>query len=314
MEASQSVPYVLGIDSGGTRYRVRAVSLDDQPLGEYEGLPCSHDRVPEAEVARRLTANIQGCLVSFGGKAGDCRAIVCGTTGCDSPEDAAFLQDLYRRQLPDFRCPMTLMSDVELAFRMICGNLGLLILSGTGSICYGKNSRDESARVGGWPVSIFGDEGSGRYIDALALQYYSRWMDGCREDAELLRVIREKTGIQSRKELIDYAGAIALGRVPAPNLGAEVTRAANEGNPWAQTILRDAASRLASLAEDAIQRLQLNREETIPVGLWGSVLQHSGPVRGALTGALKREYPQIEILPVVTDAAQGAVRIALDSL
>ena len=36
------IPYVLGIDSGGTKYLVRAAALDGTILGEFRGNTCSH--------------------------------------------------------------------------------------------------------------------------------------------------------------------------------------------------------------------------------------------------------------------------------
>lgn len=310
MAIDARVPYVLGMDSGGTKYLVRAFDLQGRPLGTFRGASCYHYRYPEAEVERRLRENLQRCLESFGGRPEDCRAMVCGTTGLDSPEDEGLLRRLYEG-LSGFQCPIWLMNDVELAFRMICGDLGLLILAGTGSICYGKNSHGESARVGGWHSAIFGDEGAGRYIDALALQLYSRWMDGCREDSPLIQEIQRITGVRTRKELMDYAVALSLGQVRAPDLGGMVTETAEAGDLRAREILRDAAMRLVSLAEDAILRLKLEQEERIPIGLWGSVLQHSEPVRETLIRELKNHYPQIEVLTASTDAAEGAARLAL---
>ena len=313
MECSVGTPYVLGADSGGTKYLVRAFDLQGQPLGIFRGKSCYHYRYSEEEVESRLRENLLRCVESFGGRPEDCRAIVCGTTGDDSPEDEAFLHRLYGR-LPGFHCPVTLMNDVELAFRMICGNYGLLILAGTGSICYGRNSRGESARVGGWHSALFGDEGGGRYIDALALQLYSRWMDGCREDSPLIQEIQRITGVRTRKELMDYAVALSLGQVGAPDLGAAVTAAAESGDPRAAAILQDAAMRLADLAGDAILRLKLNGEESFPVGLWGSVLQHSTPVRETLIRELEKRWKGITFHTASTDAAEGAAQIALEQL
>ena len=174
--------YVLGIDSGGTKYLVRAAGPDGTVLGEYRGPGCSHYECPEAEAARRIQENLAGCLAGFGGRPQDCLGIVCGTTGYDSPEDGVILQRIYEG-LQGFSCPVRCMNDVELAFHVACGRTGVLILSGTGSNCYGVNRQGRALRVGGWPSSIFGDEGSGRYIDTLAMRHYSRWMDGCRKDS-----------------------------------------------------------------------------------------------------------------------------------
>ena len=311
MQREKMIPYVLGADSGGTKYLVRAAALDGTVLAEYRGQSCSHYRFPFEEASRRISENLTACLARFGGRPEDCRAIVCGTTGYDSPEDGEILQRLYSG-LEGFSCPVSCMNDVELAFRVACGRTGVIILAGTGSICFGANEAGETLRVGGWPCGIFGDEGSGRYIDALALRHYSRWMDGCREDSPFLRDIRKKTGITSRKELMDLAVQIAADACDLPGLGAIVTRSAEAGDPYAEAILKDAARCLYELTREAVRKLGLDRADRLPVGVWGSVLMNSLPVREELFRLLRQEYPQLIPRIPEKDAAQGAVEIALE--
>lgn len=304
-------PFVLGIDSGGTKYLVRAAAMDGTILGEYRGPACSHYHLPLPEAAKRIAENLAGCLDRFSGKPGDCRRIVCGTTGYDSPEDGEILQRLYE-SLPGFACPMVCMNDVELAFRIACGSLGALILAGTGSICFARNAQGESLRVGGWPCGIFGDEGSGRYIDALTMRHYSRWMDGCRPDSPLVRGICGKTGVRTRKELMDYAVRLQAADAPAPGLGALVSAAAENGDPDAWEILLDAAACLFRLVREAIRKLRLDQADELPVGIWGSVLMQSAVVREELFRLLREAYPNLRACIPQKDAAQGAVELALE--
>ncbi len=311
MQGETIIPYVLGIDSGGTKYLVRAAALDGTVLAEYKGPSCSHYRFPYSEAARRIEANLTACLSLFGGKKEDCRAIVCGTTGYDSPEDGANLQRLYT-DCKGFDCPILCMNDVELAFRIACGQMGVIILAGTGSICYGKNIAGDSLRVGGWPCTIFGDEGSGRYVDALALRHYSRWMDGCRPDSIFIERIREKTGIITRKKLMDYAVQMASMEHDAPGLGAIVNEAVEAGDPYARDILMDAAKCLFELTRETIQKLGMDQAEDLPVGVWGSVLMCSRIVRETLFRLLKTAYPAVRPCIPEKNAAQGAVEIALE--
>ena len=45
---------------------------------------------------------------------------------------------------------------------------GVVVISGTGSIAYGRNREGEAARAGGWGY-VLGDEGSGYWIGRAAL-------------------------------------------------------------------------------------------------------------------------------------------------
>ncbi len=137
-------------------------------------------------------------------------------------------------------------------------------------------------------------------------------MDGCREDSRRLRDIREQTGIQSRKELMDYAMQMAAPETPDPGLGAAVSEAAGEGDPYAAEILQDAARCLFRLTQEAILKLGMDRADDLPVGIWGSVLMRSATVREELARLLKEAYPHARMCIPEKDAAQGAVEIALE--
>ena len=303
--------YVLGIDSGGTKYRVRACAPDGILLGESTGPGCSHYRFPEEEARSRISARLKACLEEFGGSPADCRQIVCGTTGYDSPEDGETLQRIYG-SLEGFHCPAVCMNDVELAFRVACGKTGVLMLAGTGSICFGRNGAGETLRVGGWPAGIFGDEGSGRYIDALALRHYSRFLDGCRPENNLIREIAKITGADTRKKLMDYAVALERGKGVQPNLGAAVTRAAEAGDEDAADILEDAAECLFRLAGEAVVRLFPDPGQAFRMGIWGSVLMQSAPVREGFFRRILEVRPSAVPCVPKKDAVQGAVEIALE--
>lgn len=79
--------YVLGIDSGGTKFLVKAVGMDGRELAEYEGHPAGLYRFSRNEAVRTIQDNLEMCIGHAGLTKADCRAIVCGTTGIDSEEE-----------------------------------------------------------------------------------------------------------------------------------------------------------------------------------------------------------------------------------
>ncbi len=60
--------YVLGIDSGGTNYRVEAQDTDGHQLGYYVGQPVNHYNFAKEEWQNRINENIDACLAQFGGQ------------------------------------------------------------------------------------------------------------------------------------------------------------------------------------------------------------------------------------------------------
>ena len=98
--------YILGVDSGGTAFKVRAMSLEGQVLAEYEGIPCRHYQLGEEETIRRINLNMDAILALFDGRREDCLAIAAAVSGIDSPEDEEIVLRIYKA-LPGFSCPIT---------------------------------------------------------------------------------------------------------------------------------------------------------------------------------------------------------------
>jgi Predicted N-acetylglucosamine kinase len=98
--------YVLGIDSGGTKFKIKAANLSGNLLAEYFG-PCSSHYVVGIDGAQELIASsVSACLKLFNGKPDECAALVCGTTGWDSDEDGALINGFISDSLVFLPHPM----------------------------------------------------------------------------------------------------------------------------------------------------------------------------------------------------------------
>jgi N-acetylglucosamine kinase-like BadF-type ATPase len=303
--------YVIGIDSGGTTYRVLACSPEGKKLGGYEGTAGTHYALTREELLRRVNGNIDSCLAGFGGKREDCACLVCGTTGLDSEEDGIFLNELYGG-LEGFHCPALCINDAELAHYTVIGGAGVLVISGTGSIAFGRNHRGESARAGGWLFSIMGDEGSGSWVSRQALRQLGRWFDGAVPDGSLFRLIRESLKITTRKELMDYSAKILEPPRGTPKLGPLVDRAAEKGDLIAAGIVEAAAGETFNLVRDTVAMLGMERDAGLKIGLWGSNILKSPLHQKAFRRLAAARYPQAEIITPKRSAVEGAVEMALE--
>ena len=303
--------YILGVDSGGTAFKVRAMSLEGEVLAEYEGVPCRHYQLGEEETIRRIELNMDAVLGLFGGRREDCAAIAAAVSGIDSPEDEEIVHHIYE-ELKGFDCPITCLNDGEMTHYAVTGGVGALVIAGTGSIAFGRNSAGKSARVGGWLFTILSDEGSGSYITRKAMFHYSRFLDGCVEETPLIGLIRGKLGNLGRKELMLFATKIATPPWDTPSLSVEVNQAALDGDPYALEIMKDAARCTATLADEIIRLLKLDQEEELRVGVWGSALVKSKLHMQYFTENVKAKYPGAKIILPEMDACDGACMMALD--
>lgn len=303
--------YIIGIDSGGTNYRVKACSLAGEVLGYSVGRPASWQYLSPEALKKQIEENIDACLSQFKGRREDMKALVCGTTGIDSDGDLVRLEQVYQT-LQDISCPVLLMNDAELAHRTVTGGDGILLISGTGSIAVGRNPRGETARAGGWPVAMLGDEGSGSWVTKMALRHVGRWLDHAVEKTELTTLICSELSIKTREDLINLALECGVDPSRLPMLGPLVNQAADQGDPYAIELLKKAALELEGIILDIVSALDLaSLEPDFKLGLWGSNLLKSQVLLSYFTERIHMHFPLARICLPEKEAIDGAVDIAL---
>lgn len=298
--------YVLGIDSGGTNYRVEAQDEAGNRLGYFVGEPANHYNFPEELWKNRIETSIDACLAQFGGTRSEVKALVCGTTGIDSDADEEML-NAYYRSLPGFSCPVKVVNDAELAHYTVTGGTGILVIAGTGSIAFGRSCAGKTCRTGGWMFTIEGDEGSGTWVSRMALREVGRWLEGAVPETVLTKVVCEKLNIRTRDDLNSVA--LQGGNAPweMPHLGRLVNQAAEAGDRAAKEILRQAANHIVRLVVDNAAALKLpETEPDFIIGMWGSSLLCSPITLQECCVQLQKKYPQAEIRLPQRTASEGA--------
>lgn len=311
MTEFKDMKFVIGVDSGGTHYRIKACDLSGKCLGYTEGAPANHHYLNPEEMKLRIESSLADCLGQFGGRIENLCMLVCGTTGIDSKEDYRRLMELYTG-IGGSSCPVILMNDAELAHYTVTGGEGVLLISGTGSIVTGKNKNGKTARAGGWPLAILGDEGSGTWVTKMALRHVGRWLDEAVEKTVMTERICDLLGIREREDLIAMALESGINPANLPQLGKLVNEAAEEGDFYALEILTEAAHHLAALIRDIGYALDLRETEPdFKLGLWGSCILKSPQIFEELKNEISRDFPDARICLPEKEAIDGAVELAL---
>lgn len=303
--------YVLGVDSGGTKYLIKAADLSGHVLAEHIGQPASHYKAGVDEAYRRIADSVHSCLAAFGGRAENCAAITVGTTGMDAAEDEALIRGIYRR-LEGFDCPIQVVNDAEVAHHAVTGGEGVVVIVGTGSIAYGRDSAGNTWRVGGWPPIIGGDEGSGTWLLCRALEHVSRVIDGRLEPTALSELLGERLNIHTPGQLIGVCQQIERGTFQNPGVGLWINQLANDGDALCCELLTRGGLQAADLVRGVVRKLSF--PENFVIGAWGSAIIKSAVQFGAFRQSLLRDYPAAKIRIADRDAADGAIDMALAQL
>ncbi|MCA1563205.1 MAG: hypothetical protein LC804_24125 [Acidobacteria bacterium] len=285
--------HVLGIDAGGTKTVCQLASEQGALVSEARGPGANLQAVGELEVEKVLHEVMDTTI----GDSGIVPSAIClGIAGVDRPDDAEIVRGIMKRI--GYQARVLVVNDALVALEAGApGAPGVVIISGTGSIAYGRNAAGEGARSGGWGY-VLGDEGSGYWIGRAALRAVLRESDQRGPRTKLTPLLLHHFGVTQAQGLIRQVYHSNLKPAAIGALAKCVQAAFGEGDRAAIGILRAAADELESAAVSVAMRL----------GLPGS------PFPFVLAGGIFRAVPWLEQelvrrLPV---AAPGSVAFRLD--
>ncbi|MEA2660460.1 MAG: hypothetical protein QOH08_32 [Chloroflexota bacterium] len=289
----------MGMDAGGTKTRAFAVTRAGEIVGRGAGgganLLSSPD--PQGSIAAALRGALAGRLPA---------AIVLSCAGGEREADRAKGRAILASLVgPDVAVEVT--HDAKAA--LYAGNAagcGVVLISGTGSIAYGRNDQGAEARCGGWGYLV-GDEGSAVWIGQEGLRAASYDHDGRGSPTRITGHLFEDLGVT------DFNGLLPLlyGRPhPSPAILAStraVARAFSEHDGIAVNIVQRGARLLAGMAATVAHTLLLDGG---PVYLAGGAFENVRPLEKAVRIELLGALPRAAVEPVGEEPAMGAARLA----
>ncbi len=182
----------------------------------------------------------------------------------------------------------------------------VLVLSGTGSCCFGRTWDGKAAKIGGWG-HILGDKGSGFEIGLRALKAVVYYFDRDGEWSKLGRRILRKLELNEPDDLIGWVQTAGKNEIAA--LTIEVFKARAERDEIAADILEGAAHSLAGDAATCAGRLV---KEGTPVQfvLAGGVLLKQPHFAKKVASLLRRLWSNAIVTPLKRESVWGAVQLA----
>lgn len=216
--------------------------------------------------------------------------------------DGGGLKTYLAEELASFHLPLVLLNDAQLAhYAFFKGKKGILVIAGTGSVCFGKKN-ELWERVGGWG-HLFGDEGSGYYIGKLAIQQALKDYDLGNKTSKLTDHLLAKFQIDTVLELVKVAYQLTKDQVADL---AQIVAQLAPSDPVAKNILLRAGHALAVEVEKLIVKMQWTNQ-IIPLALNGSVIEKNEYVYQAFVQyLLEVKQFDISIVKKELSSAKGA--------
>jgi glucosamine kinase len=297
---------VVGVDGGGTKTHVIVADGRGKELASLVGAASA---VKPGEALH--SAEVIGALVRDALTMAEIedrpRAVVVGVAGVGREKERKALQRALEGE--SLSEDVQVMPDAQVALEDAFGDgPGILLISGTGSVAFGRGPTGTFVRCGGWGPMI-GDEGSGAWIGRRALSVVTASHDGREPDTRLVGALL------TALELDEVDGLVAWAAEATPadlaKLAAPVLTLAAERDLRANSICTIAAEELVIHVRTLARQLFVDERAAVPVALAGGMLHRGSFLRRLVEHRLKTAVPGSQLHGEEVVPARGAVRLAL---
>lgn len=311
--------FYLGVDGGQSSTTALIGDAQGRVVGSGRGGPCNH--VGAAEGREKFVRTIRECVSAAAREIGqDFDGIEFASACLGFSGGPADKEEILARVLRTARVVVT--TDALIALSGATGGApGIITISGTGSIAFGRNADGKTARAGGWGY-VFGDSGSGFDLARRALQAALRFEEGWGPSTALHAMLMEATGATNANDLLHRFYTTEYPRARIAALSKLVDQAAQAGDSAALEIVELAAGELARLA-GAVRAQLFAPGEAARVAYIGGVFRSgmlrecyialveaepgnlcSAPQYGPAAGALIEAYRAAGFAPALTNVPE----------
>jgi len=297
--------YVAGVDGGGTKTAVTVMDETGRTIKTFASGGINYNGRDEAEVRGHLAEIVTMLDEACGGLA-SCVQLVVGAAGVSNPTVPGRLTAALRES--GYGGGIHIVGDHETAlFGALEREHGMILIAGTGSICFGRSESGAVHRTGGFG-HLIDDEGSGYSIGRDVLSAVVRSHDGRAPATALAELTYAKLGIGSVAEIVGFVYDRRTGKQDIAALAPLLSEACALGDEAALRIAQHTAAELVQLVLPVAERLTLVDGE---LAMAGSVLLRSEHVREAFVARLRESCPGVRAIAPRRDASAGAALMAL---
>lgn len=299
--------YIIGIDGGGTKTHCLLTNLDGSVQHECYGGPSNFLVQGIEPVSEILFELINNCTNAVSINQDEIKIVLLGTTGAGRRTDAERLEQGVAEYLSKQKVRLNLFrveSDARIALEgAFSGKPGSILITGTGSIMFGKDAQGNIHRVGGFGRYL-GDEGSGYVIGKKGLAAVSKEFDGRGNKTLISVLVKEKFKILSQEILITE---IYRNNFDIASIAQLVIEAAEQNDECALKIVDEETDEL--LLHISAMRTKLE-EKILFVSFIGGIITHKNIYSDTLRKKISAKLTNVVVKDAENSPAMGAVLMA----
>jgi N-acetylmuramic acid 6-phosphate etherase len=291
----------LGIEVGGTRTSVLLVDADDKQIIAFESGPAVLSLMSDRELQwhlRDIAARLPQTPSVIG----------IGMAGARSEADKERLQRAASRIWPAIPCIATNDLETALAGAPVRKQAlsRVLVLSGTGSCCFGRSPDGRTAKVGG-RGHVIGDRASACDIGLRALRAIIADLDHHGRLGPLGGAILHALLFTEPEQFISWS--VIASKSQIASLAVTVFAIAAKGDSLAKKLLSDAAEMLAEDACACAHQL-IGGSGPVEFILNGGVILKNPAFMRDVSRRIKKGWPQARVTPLLRSSVWGGVELA----
>jgi len=300
--------YVIGVDGGGTKTEFVLLDFSSNVLGRSRGGSTNYQVIGGDNLKKELLDAFTMLMRTTNISSNKIDQIFLGLAGAGRKSDQEEIISLFSDT--DFAGKIAVDSDAMVALAGAFGTgPGIIIVSGTGAICFGKSNEGKIFRSGGWGY-LLGDEGSGYFIGREAIIAALKDLDGRAEKTNLRNCLENHFNLSSIDQIIPQIYQNKVDRIAIADIAPIVFEQANQGDSIAEEIIRRTGKELGILARAVAQRLNFENDE-LKVALTGSIFKQKDMLINEISKELYEISWNIEISEPMFEPQYGAALLAL---
>lgn len=301
-----TVPYVAGFDAGGTKTKVTLMGLDRSVFLSFEGGGMNVNSFGPEQTKANLKAMLHDLNAMDEGYQ-HLQGWSIGTAGMSNPVTVeTILQGAHESGL--YKEPLMRGDQVAAFWGAHAGEDGIILIAGTGSVCYGQKGT-LSARSGGFG-HLIDDEGSGYALGRDVLSCVVRSADHRNPPTVMQEAVFQQLGITDASQIVPFVYSPSTTKKEIAALAPIIMKGYEAKEEAAAKVLSKAAKELAMMVAAVKEQLDLQEGN---VALCGSVLQKNAVLKEMVSQKIKEETGMNTIDPK-QDAAYGACLMALSGM
>jgi len=303
--------YFLAVDGGGTKTDSICADENGNIIGKGFSGPTNLTTTSVGAASFNLIEAIRQAVENLPQKEeAEFSVLVMGLAGLDSQKEKDEAHKIFTQSLKQYNIKkFLLVNDSLIALEGGSENPNSVILiSGTGSICYGKNLSGETAKTSGMDF-LLADQGSGYAIGRRVLREAVKSFDGRTDKSVLEKLVCDYFKIPSISELKSEVYNPPLTKIEIADLAYLFSKAYEEGDKAAISIFEKTVKEIVQMVCTVVDKLNLNSSPFDCI--FAGAITKLPFIQKEIRSILLSKYNNINPIFPENDPVLGALKIAL---